>query len=166
MVAFKNSSRIKANSSFCTFRFSKSEHQTSTKHTPYQHITRNSSTQHIAHFVFMPIKARFLKSTDIEPCRTAWHPINATSVWRAYIRRTHAQNRLSGVNCGIGDTDSANASAHCPGRRTSCCPNTAPASSWTAASGMGTRAAANLSYRKRGLNSGRIRLHGIRNGTS
>lgn len=55
MVAFKNSSRIKANSSFCTFRFSKPEHQTSTKHTPYQHITRNSSTQHIAHFVFMPI---------------------------------------------------------------------------------------------------------------
>lgn len=55
MVAFKNSSRIKANSSFCTFRFSKSEHQTSHKHTPYQHITRISSTQPFAHFVFMPI---------------------------------------------------------------------------------------------------------------
>lgn len=57
MVAFKNSTGIKANSSFCTFRFPIAEAHQLTKPFQYQPITTTSPTQPFAHFVFMPIKA-------------------------------------------------------------------------------------------------------------
>ena len=55
MVAFKNSTGIKANSSFCTFRFPTAEARQLTKPFQYQPITTTLPTQPIAHFVFMPI---------------------------------------------------------------------------------------------------------------
>ena len=55
MVAFKNSTGIKANSSFCTFRFPIAEAHQLTKPFQYQPITTTSPTQPFAHFVFMPI---------------------------------------------------------------------------------------------------------------
>lgn len=55
MVAFKNSTGIKANSSFCTFRFPTAEAHQLTKPFQYQPITTTSPTQPFAHFVFMPI---------------------------------------------------------------------------------------------------------------
>lgn len=56
MVAFKNSTGIKANSSFCTFRFPIAEAHQLTKPFQYQPITTTSPTQPFAHFVFMPIQ--------------------------------------------------------------------------------------------------------------
>ena len=58
MVAFKNSTGIKANSSFCTFRFPIAEAHQLTKPFQYQPITTTSPTQPFAHFVFMPINLR------------------------------------------------------------------------------------------------------------
>lgn len=55
MVAFKNSTGIKANSSFCTFRFPIAEAHQLTKPFQYQAITTALPTQPFAHFVFMPI---------------------------------------------------------------------------------------------------------------
>ena len=55
MVAFKNSTGIKANSSFCTFRFPTTEARKPPKPFQYQPITTTSPTQPFAHFVFMPI---------------------------------------------------------------------------------------------------------------
>lgn len=55
MVAFKNSTGIKANSSFCTFRFPTAEARQLAKPFQYQPITTTLPTQPIAHFVFMPI---------------------------------------------------------------------------------------------------------------
>lgn len=55
MVAFKNSTGIKANSSFCTFRFPIAEAHQPTKPFQYQAITTALPTQPFAHFVFMPI---------------------------------------------------------------------------------------------------------------
>lgn len=57
MVAFKNSTGIKANSSFCTFRFPIAEAHQLTKPFQYQAITTALPTQPFAHFVFMPIQA-------------------------------------------------------------------------------------------------------------
>lgn len=56
MVAFKNSTGIKANSSFCTFRFPIAEAHQLTKPFQYQAITTALPTQPFAHFVFMPIQ--------------------------------------------------------------------------------------------------------------
>lgn len=56
MVAFKNSTGIKANSSFCTFRFPIAEARQLAKPFQYQPITTTLPTQSIAHFVFMPIQ--------------------------------------------------------------------------------------------------------------
>lgn len=56
MVAFKNSTGIKANSSFCTFRFPTAEARQLVKPFQYQPITTTLPTQPIAHFVFMPIR--------------------------------------------------------------------------------------------------------------
>lgn len=58
MVAFKNSTGIKANSSFCTFRFPIAEAHQLTKPFQYQPISTTSPTQPFAHFVFMPIVGR------------------------------------------------------------------------------------------------------------
>lgn len=55
MVAVKNSTGIKANSSFCTFRFPTAEARQLAKPFQYQPITTTLPTQPIAHFVFMPI---------------------------------------------------------------------------------------------------------------
>ena len=55
MVAFKNSTGIKANSSFCTFRFPIAEAHQLTKPFQYQAITTALPTQSFAHFDFMPI---------------------------------------------------------------------------------------------------------------
>lgn len=65
MVAFKNSTGIKANSSFCTFRFPPTEARKPTKTFQYQPITTTSPTQPFAHFVFMPIQRvkKYLKKT-------------------------------------------------------------------------------------------------------
>jgi hypothetical protein len=62
MVAFKNSTGIKANSSFCTFRFPTAEARQLAKPFQYQPITTTLPTQPIAHFVFMPIKRRIFVS--------------------------------------------------------------------------------------------------------
>lgn len=59
MVAFKNSTGIKANSSFCTFRFPIAEAHQLTKPFQYQAITTALPTQSFAHFVFMPIIRQF-----------------------------------------------------------------------------------------------------------
>lgn len=65
MVAFKNSTGIKANSSFCTFRFPAAEARKLAKTFQYQPITTTSPTQPFAHFVFMPIQRvkKYLKKT-------------------------------------------------------------------------------------------------------
>ena len=64
MVAFKNSTGIKANSSFCTFRFPTAEARQLVKPFQYQPITTTLPTQPIAHFVFMPIKVFTVTSSS------------------------------------------------------------------------------------------------------
>ena len=62
MVAVKNSTGIKANSSFCTFRFPTAEAHQLAKPFQYQPITTTLPTQPIAHFVFMPINKNIKNS--------------------------------------------------------------------------------------------------------
>lgn len=66
MVAFKNSTGIKANSSFCTFRFPIAEAHQLTKPFQYQAITTALPTQPFAHFVFMPIVAQLFWNDIID----------------------------------------------------------------------------------------------------
>lgn len=65
MVAFKNSTGIKANSSFCTFRFPIAEAHQLTKPFQYQAITTALPTQPFAHFVFMPIIPHQFEAADV-----------------------------------------------------------------------------------------------------
>lgn len=73
MVAFKNSTGIKANSSFCTFRFPIAEAHQLTKPFQYQAITTALPTQPFAHFVFMPINI-FSTTVHIYEHWTNRHP--------------------------------------------------------------------------------------------
>ena len=83
MVAFKNSTGIKANSSFCTFRFPTAEAHQLTKPFQYQPITTTSPTQPFAHFVFMPINASVNITRDLSLL--------------ANYAYTHGESRASGV---------------------------------------------------------------------
>lgn len=87
MVAFKNSTGIKANSSFCTFRFPIAEAHQLTKPFQYQPITTTLPTQPFAHFVFMPIygktKCKLIDNNFIVTlpngyitCQIFWPPIS------------------------------------------------------------------------------------------
>ena len=65
MVAFKNSTGIKANSSFCTFRFPTTEARKPPKPFQYPPITTTTPPQPFAHFVFMPIYLLLVKVQEI-----------------------------------------------------------------------------------------------------
>lgn len=86
MVAFKNSTGIKANSSFCTFRFPIAEAHQLTKPFQYQPITTTSPTQPFAHFVFMPI--RVLQSSSLVHFRYSIHNHTIPSVY-VVIKQVH-----------------------------------------------------------------------------
>ena len=82
MVAFKNSTGIKANSSFCTFRFPIAEAHQLTKPFQYQPITTTSPTQPFAHFVFMPIMEMFwrlFRSLKMLSCANLLIPVMKTN---------------------------------------------------------------------------------------
>lgn len=87
MVAFKNSTGIKANSSFCTFRFPIAEAHQLTKPFQYQPITTISPTQPFAHFVFMPIHGRiyiFIKLVVVANCRS--HSCDCRTTYKHFRR--------------------------------------------------------------------------------
>lgn len=76
MVAFKNSTGIKANSSFCTFRFPIAEARQLAKPFQYQPITTTLPTQSIAHFVFMPIPGKIIQRNSSPTKKYIVYPIN------------------------------------------------------------------------------------------
>ena len=89
MVAFKNSTGIKANSSFCTFRFPIVEAHQLTKPFQYQAITTALPTQPFAHFVFMPILCLFHSDASLFAMQHDRQDLQALRFLSSYNHNRH-----------------------------------------------------------------------------